>query len=153
MKSTLLEKVDLEVSTKLSWGGKVVAVKRLNVSDSGNNIPELSCQSFENEIRTLTEVRHRNIVKLYGFCSWRDCLYLVYEYADRGSLRKELYGVEGQTQVLGWDARVKIVQELAHAISYLHNDCSSPIVHRDITLNNPSRISCHSYQTLESQGC
>ncbi|PQQ20648.1 putative leucine-rich repeat receptor-like protein kinase [Prunus yedoensis var. nudiflora] len=42
--------------------GQVVAVKRLNMSDS-NDIPAINLQSFENEIRTLTNVRHRNIIR------------------------------------------------------------------------------------------
>ncbi|KAM5563347.1 hypothetical protein ABKV19_018152 [Rosa sericea] len=116
---------------------RVVAVKKLNMSvDSSDDITELNRKSFENEIRTLTEVRHRNVIKFYGFCSWMSCLYLVYEYAVRGSLKMVLYGVEGEAEVLGWSTRVKIVQGIAHAISHLHNDCSHPIVHRDITLSN-----------------
>ena len=83
----------------------------------------------------MTEVRHRNIIKLYGFCCRKGCLYLVYEYVEWGSLRKVLYGVEGELE-LGWAKRVKIVQGVAHAIAYLHNDCSLPIVHRDVSVNN-----------------
>ncbi|XP_008235772.1 PREDICTED: probable leucine-rich repeat receptor-like protein kinase At1g35710 isoform X1 [Prunus mume] len=114
--------------------GQAVAVKRLNTSDS-NDIPAINLQSFENEIRTLTNVRHRNIIRLYGFCSRRGCIFLLYEYLERGSLGKALYGVEGVTQ-LGWATRVKIVHGLSHALSYLHHDCSPPIVHRDVTVNN-----------------
>jgi serine/threonine protein kinase len=91
--------------------------------------------SFINEIRTLTGVRHRNIIKLYGFCSRRTQMFLVYEHVERGSLGKLLYGREGKLE-LSWGTRVEIVQGIAHAISYLHSDCSPPIVHRDITLNN-----------------
>ncbi|ONH93181.1 hypothetical protein PRUPE_8G217700 [Prunus persica] len=114
--------------------GQVVAVKRLNMSDS-NDIPAINLQSFENEIRTLTNLRHRNIIQLYGFCSRRGCIFLLYEYLERGSLGKALYGVEGVTE-LGWATRVKVVKGLAHALSYLHHDCSPPIVHRDVTVNN-----------------
>ncbi|XP_042973807.1 MDIS1-interacting receptor like kinase 2-like isoform X2 [Carya illinoinensis] len=114
--------------------GQIVAVKRLNMSDS-SDIPAASRQTFENEIRMLTEVRHRNIIKLYGFCSIRGCMYLVYEYVERGSLGNVLYGVEGKVE-LDWVTRVKIVRGVAHAVSYLHHDCSPPIVHRDITVNN-----------------
>ncbi|XP_016650389.1 PREDICTED: probable leucine-rich repeat receptor-like protein kinase At1g35710 [Prunus mume] len=114
--------------------GQVVAVKRLNMSDS-NDIPAINLQSFENEIRTLTNVRHRNIIRLYGFCSRRGCIFLLYEYLERGSLGKALYGVDGVIE-LGWATRVKVVKGLAHALSYLHHDCSPPIVHRDVTINN-----------------
>ncbi|KAB2622938.1 LRR receptor-like serine/threonine-protein kinase [Pyrus ussuriensis x Pyrus communis] len=115
--------------------GQVIAVKRLNMSDS-NDIPAINLHSFQNEIRTLTSIRHRNIIRLYGFCSRRGgCIFLLYEYLERGSLGKALYGVEGVNELV-WATRVKIVQGLAHALSYLHHDCSPPIVHRDITVNN-----------------
>ncbi|KAJ7977197.1 putative Receptor protein kinase [Quillaja saponaria] len=114
--------------------GQVVAVKKLNVSDS-SDIPSVNRRSFENEIRTLTEVRHRNIIKLYGFCSSKGNMYLVYEYVERGSLGKVLYGADAEVE-LSWPTRVRIVQGIAHAVAYLHHDCSPPIVHRDVSLNN-----------------
>ncbi|KAJ8558178.1 hypothetical protein K7X08_004944 [Anisodus acutangulus] len=114
--------------------GQVVAVKRLNMSDS-SDIPLTNRRSFENEIRTLTEVRHRNIIKLFGYCSKNGCMYLVYEYIERGSLGKVLYDNEMGME-LGWGTRVRIVQGIAHALAYLHHDCSPPIVHRDVSLNN-----------------
>ncbi|KAB2636417.1 leucine-rich repeat receptor-like protein kinase [Pyrus ussuriensis x Pyrus communis] len=114
--------------------GQVVAVKRLNTNDS-NDVPAINLQSFQNEIRTLTTIRHRNVIRLYGFSTRKGCIFLLYEYLERGSLGKALYGVEGVTE-LGWPTRVKIVQGLACALSYLHHDCSPPIVHRDVTVNN-----------------
>ncbi|XLS60093.1 hypothetical protein HN51_014321, partial [Arachis hypogaea] len=114
--------------------GQVVAVKRLNISDS-NDISPVNRRSFENEIRTLTGVRHRNIIKLYGFCSRRKQMFLVYEYVEKGSLRKVLYGEEGILE-LSWKKRMKVVQGIAHALAYLHTDCYPPVVHRDVTMNN-----------------
>ncbi|XP_014629743.2 MDIS1-interacting receptor like kinase 2 [Glycine max] len=114
--------------------GQVVAVKRLNISDS-DDIPAVNRQSFQNEIESLTEVRHRNIIKLYGFCSWSGQMFLVYEHVQRGSMGKVLYGEETKLE-LSWATRLKIVQGIAHAISYLQSDCSPAIVHRDVTLNN-----------------
>ncbi|EOX94350.1 Leucine-rich repeat receptor-like protein kinase family protein [Theobroma cacao] len=83
--------------------GQIVAVKKLNISDS-SGILVTNRQSFENEIRLLTEVRHRNIIKLYGFCSHRGLIYLVYEYMERGSLKSVLHGAEGEVE-LGWATR------------------------------------------------
>ncbi|KAL3753090.1 hypothetical protein ACJRO7_000482 [Eucalyptus globulus] len=113
---------------------QIVAVKKLNAPESGD-VPAVNRQSFENEIHVLTQVRHRNVIKLHGFCSMRGCIYLVYEFVERGSLAKVLYGGTGAAE-LDWGTRVKIVQGVAHAIAYLHHNCSPPIVHRDITLNN-----------------
>ena len=44
--------------------------------------------SFLNEIRGLTNIEHRNIAKLHGFCSSSKHTFLVYEYLEQGSLAK-----------------------------------------------------------------
>ncbi|XP_039165337.1 MDIS1-interacting receptor like kinase 2-like [Eucalyptus grandis] len=92
-------------------------------------------KEFLNEIRALTEIRHRNIVKLVGFCSHTQHSFLVYEYFDRGSLSTILSN-EKEAKELDWDKRVNIVKGVAHALSYMHHDCIPPIVHRDISSNN-----------------
>ncbi|GMH02570.1 hypothetical protein Nepgr_004409 [Nepenthes gracilis] len=114
--------------------GQVVAVKRINITEC-TDVPQINKWSFENEIQALTEVRHRNIIKLYGFCSRQGSMYLVYDYFERGSLGKVLYSKEGAKE-MSWGQRVKIVQGLAHALAYLHHDSTPPIVHRDISINN-----------------
>ncbi|XP_056689919.1 MDIS1-interacting receptor like kinase 2 isoform X5 [Spinacia oleracea] len=112
---------------------QILAVKRLNKTDSSDTqLTDL--KSFDNEIAALTQIRHRNIIKLHGSCSKSGNLYLVYDYAERGSLRGAVYGKEGS--LLDWGLRLKIIQGLANALSYLHHDCSPPIVHRDISMNN-----------------
>ncbi|PIN00354.1 Serine/threonine protein kinase, partial [Handroanthus impetiginosus] len=114
--------------------GQIVSVKRLNISDS-SDISLTNRHSFENEIRTLTEVRHGNIIKLYGYCFKRGSMYFVYDYVERGSLGKLLYDDEEAFE-LNWATRVRIVKGVAHALAYLHHDCSPPIVHRDVSINN-----------------
>ncbi|KAK9087796.1 hypothetical protein Syun_030190 [Stephania yunnanensis] len=81
--------------------GQVVAVKQLNVSNL-SDILEISHRSFLNEIQILTDVRHKNIVKLYGFYSKKGCIYLVYDFVERGSLGKLLRkDAEGRQANLG----------------------------------------------------
>nr|XP_027119360.1 MDIS1-interacting receptor like kinase 2-like isoform X1 [Coffea arabica] len=110
--------------------GEVVAVKRLH------NVPNVvKDKSFLNEIRALTEIKHRNIVKLFGFCSNAQHSILVYEYLERGSLAKIL-STEEAAKELDWQKRLNIIKGIAHALSYMHHDCSPPIVHRDISSNN-----------------
>ncbi|CDP18613.1 unnamed protein product [Coffea canephora] len=110
--------------------GEVVAVKRLH------NAPNVAKdKSFLNEIRALTEIKHRNIVKLFGFCSNGQHSILVYEYLERGSLAKIL-SIEEEAKELDWQKRLNIIKGVAHALSYMHHDCSPPIVHRDISSNN-----------------
>ncbi|KAH9790050.1 MDIS1-interacting receptor like kinase 2 [Citrus sinensis] len=112
--------------------GRVVALKKLHRSET----EELAfLKSFQTEARLLSQIRHRNIVKLYGFCLHNQCMFLIYEYMEWGSLfcvlRNDVEAVE-----LDWTKRVDIVKSMAHALSYLHYDCKPPIVHRDISSNN-----------------
>ncbi|KAG5527463.1 hypothetical protein RHGRI_028379 [Rhododendron griersonianum] len=112
--------------------GKVVALKKLHRFEGEDPIFD---HCFRNEVQMLTNVRHKSIVKLYGFCLHNRCMFLVYEYMEKGSLfctlRFDVEAVE-----IGWIQRVKIVEAMAHALSYLHHDCTPPIVHRDISSNN-----------------
>ncbi|KAL4273886.1 hypothetical protein GQ457_13G025220 [Hibiscus cannabinus] len=61
--------------------GKVVALKKLHRLEAEN--PAFD-KSFRNEIKFLTEIRHRNIVKLHGFCLHRRSMFLIYEYMGKG---------------------------------------------------------------------
>ena len=92
-------------------------------------------KEFLNEIRALTEIRHRNIVKLHGFCSHSQFSILIYEYLEMGSLATILTNDDGAKE-LDWNKRDNIIKGVAHALSYLHHDCSPPIVHRDISSKN-----------------
>ncbi|CBI36564.3 unnamed protein product, partial [Vitis vinifera] len=86
-------------------------------------------------IRALTEMRHRNIVKLYGFCSHAEHTFLIYEFMEKGSLRHILSNEEEALE-LDWSMRLNIVKGVAEALSYMHHDCSPPIIHRDISSSN-----------------
>ncbi|MQM15714.1 hypothetical protein Taro_048664 [Colocasia esculenta] len=113
--------------------GKKLAVKKLHQFEGGGRADQL--KAFTNEIRTLMEIRHRNIVKLYGFCSHARSMFLVYEYVERGSLESSLSSDEAAAE-LNWPRRVALIRGLAHALSYMHHDCCPMIVHRDISSKN-----------------
>ncbi|KAJ4707479.1 putative Receptor protein kinase [Melia azedarach] len=111
---------------------KVVALKKLHHSET----EELTfVNSFQTEAAVLSQVRHRNIVKLYGYCLHKTCMFLIYEYIERGSLFCVLRN-DNEAVELDWIKRVSIVKGVAHALSYLHHDCSPSIVHRDISTSN-----------------
>ncbi|ONI35100.1 hypothetical protein PRUPE_1G515900 [Prunus persica] len=108
----------------------LVAVKKLHIPCDG-----VWRKEFLNEVRALTEIRHRNIVKLYGFCSHARHSFLVYEYLERGSLFSILCNDE-EARKFDWIKRVNIIKGVAHGLSYMHHDVSLPIVHRDISSKN-----------------
>ncbi|KAM1007814.1 hypothetical protein ACFX2A_004424 [Malus domestica] len=112
--------------------GSIVAVKKLHQKLDGE---ETSQKEFHNEISALINIRHRNIVKLCGFCSNSQHSFLVYEYLEKGSLASIL-SKEDEAKELEWSRRVRIVKGVAHALSYLHHDCVPPIVHRDLSSSN-----------------
>jgi len=112
--------------------GQVVAVKKLH---SLQNEEMSNLKAFTNEIHALTEIRHRNIVKLYGFCSHRLHLFLVYEFLEKGSMDNILKDNE-QAGGFDWNRRVNVIKDIVNALCYLHHDCSPPIVHRDISSKN-----------------
>ncbi|XP_073362686.1 MDIS1-interacting receptor like kinase 2-like [Aegilops tauschii subsp. strangulata] len=90
---------------------------------------------FRSEMEILSQIRQRSIVKMYGFCSHTVYKFLVYEYIQQGSLHKTLENEE-LAKELDWHKRIALVNDVAQAISYLHHECSPPIIHRDITSNN-----------------
>ena len=92
-------------------------------------------KAFQSEICTLTNIRHRNIVKLHGYCSHAKHSSLIYEFIERGSLRRILSNREEAIE-LDWVKRLNVVKGIANALSYMHHDCIPPIVHRDISSNN-----------------
>ncbi|XP_028768316.1 MDIS1-interacting receptor like kinase 2-like [Neltuma alba] len=114
-------------------GSQVVAIKKLRCEADSLDIE--SIKSFKSEIEAMTETRHRNIVKLYGFCSDPLHTFLIYEYMERGSLNDMLRNEEKATE-LDWPRRVGIVKGVAQALSYMHHDCNPPIIHRDISSKN-----------------
>ncbi|XP_021685670.2 MDIS1-interacting receptor like kinase 2-like isoform X2 [Hevea brasiliensis] len=112
--------------------GDTVAVKKFH------SLPhdEMADQKeFLNEIRVLTEVKHRNVVKLYGFCSHVRHTFLVYEYLPRGSLATILCNDEAAKE-FGWDKRLTVIKGAAYALYHMHHECKPPIVHRDISSKN-----------------
>ncbi|KDO36237.1 hypothetical protein CISIN_1g039179mg, partial [Citrus sinensis] len=75
--------------------------------------------------------QHQNIVKLYGFCLHKKCMFAIYKYMERGSLCCVLHK-ENEALELNWTNNVNIAKCVAHALSYLHHHCTPSIIYRDI---------------------
>nr|GMD45847.1 probable L-type lectin-domain containing receptor kinase S.5 [Ipomoea batatas] len=103
-----------------------VAVKRINATSHQGEREYLA------EICTIGRLRHKNLVQLQGWCHDKEQLLLVYEYMQNGSLDRYI----GNNIFLNWETRFKILSGLASALLYLHEECGSPVVHRDVKPNN-----------------
>ena len=87
----------------------------------------------------LTELRHRNIVKLHGYCLHKRCIFLVYQYIERGSLFCFLNN-DVEAMKLDWTRRMNIIKSIAHALSYMHHECIPLFIPLIIPLMHKSLI-------------
>jgi len=105
---------------------KVVAVKRSRIGNVDR------ADEFVQEIIILSQINHRNVVRLLGCCLEVEVPILVYEYIPNGTLFQLIHGNHGGRQPISLEARLKMAQESAEALSYLHLSTNRPIVHGDV---------------------
>lgn len=109
--------------------GSVVAVKCL--TERGERFEK----TFMAELVAVAHLRHRNLVRLRGWCIHEEELLLVYDYMPNRSLDRVLFK-NGGSALLGWETRKKIVNGLAAALNYLHEKLETQIIHRDVKASN-----------------
>ncbi|RDX62971.1 Wall-associated receptor kinase-like 9, partial [Mucuna pruriens] len=107
--------------------GKIVAVKKFKV--------EGKVEEFINEFVILSQINHRNVVKLLGSCLETEIPLLVYEFIPNGNLFEYLHK-QNEDLPITWDMRLRIAIEVAGALFYLHSSAAQPIYHRDIKSTN-----------------
>ncbi|GJV22164.1 kinase-like domain, phloem protein 2-like protein [Tanacetum coccineum] len=108
-----------------------VAIKRIKNQEGE--------KGFIAEIETLTSCKHENIISLLGFCyEGNGAMILVYEHASKGSLENYL-GSSDKMANLNWLQRLYICLDIAHGLSYIHNNTDhgkQKMIHRDIKSDN-----------------
>ncbi|XP_031287790.1 phytosulfokine receptor 2-like [Pistacia vera] len=125
---------------KLS-NGVTVAIKKLD-KDAFQGFRE-----FRAEMETLGKLRHRNIVKILGYCVSDLDRVLIYEFVEKGNLDQWLHDTVTESDdvddtrqsfcrlPLSWETRVNVVSGVANGLAYLHG-LEKPIIHRDIKASN-----------------
>ncbi|KAI5331659.1 hypothetical protein L3X38_021785 [Prunus dulcis] len=112
---------------------KVVAIKKSKVSAP---ITETQSLEFVNEVIVLSQIHHKNVVRLLGCCLETQTPILVYEYISHGTLHDHIHRKDNKYPRLPLDLRLKIAADTAEALSYLHHYTEPPIIHRDVKSMN-----------------
>ncbi|KAG7997701.1 hypothetical protein I3843_01G222700 [Carya illinoinensis] len=105
-----------------------VAIKRMTATKT---------KEFMAEMKVLCKVHHTNLVELIGYAATDDELFLIYEYAQKGSLRNHLHDPHNKDHTpLSWIMRVQIALDAARGLEYIHEHTKTHYVHRDIKTSN-----------------
>ncbi|XP_074284456.1 putative receptor-like protein kinase At5g20050 [Silene latifolia] len=114
--------------------GTCVAVKRIEGQERGE-------KEFLSEVAAIGSIQHINLVRLYGYCVVPSGpRFLVYEFIQKGSLDGWIFPRRDRRNrpggCLPWHIRWSVAIDVAKALSYLHHDCRSRILHLDVKPEN-----------------
>ncbi|XP_026390911.1 L-type lectin-domain containing receptor kinase IX.1-like [Papaver somniferum] len=112
---------------RLNDSDQPVAVKKFTRGSSQGT------KEYINEVTIISQLSHRNLLQLIGWCHEKKELILVYELMPNGSLDSYL---SGKRNHLVWAIRYKVALGLANALLYLHEEWGKCVLHRDIKSSN-----------------
>ncbi|GBG86821.1 hypothetical protein CBR_g42104 [Chara braunii] len=132
-------KLDQQNNYGCVYLGKItpVTVKRLEGGDSMTS--QLWHVRLTREVvELLKSLRHSHLQTLLGVCYGGNCL--VYEHMDNGNVKEWIASTKGPRRgFLPWYVRLRIMAQIAQAVSFLHSSKSlggGPIIHRAIKPEN-----------------
>ncbi|KAJ1696975.1 hypothetical protein LUZ63_005487 [Rhynchospora breviuscula] len=108
---------------------EMVAIKKCKI------VNESKKKEFGKEMIILSQINHKNIVKLLGCCLEVEVPILVYEFVQNGTLFNYIRR-KNEGSHISLSLRLMIAYESADALAYLHFSASPPIFHGDVKSAN-----------------
>ncbi|XP_065036833.1 putative wall-associated receptor kinase-like 16 [Musa acuminata AAA Group] len=108
---------------------RVVAIKKPKIIDESQK------NEFGKELLILSQINHKNIVKLLGCCLEVEVPMLVYEFVSNGTLFQLIHD-NNRASPFSLATRLRIAHESAEALAYMHSSASPPIIHGDVKSSN-----------------
>ncbi|KAL7217575.1 hypothetical protein ACSBR2_010934 [Camellia fascicularis] len=110
--------------------GKIAAIKVLSPES------KQGAREFLTEIKVISDIKHENLVELYGCCVEGEHRILVYNYLANNCLAQTLLGGGHSSIQFSWRIRTKICIGVAQGLAFLHEEVRPHIIHRDIKDSN-----------------
>ncbi|GJY53041.1 kinase-like domain, phloem protein 2-like protein, partial [Tanacetum coccineum] len=108
------------------WSGELININARRI----NKEWEQAEQQFWMDISMLSNLKHKNLISLVGFCDEKDDKVIITMNETRGWLYEYL----DKPVLLTWVRRLEICVGLSHALSYIHHDKlrNFSVIHRNI---------------------
>lgn len=103
--------------------GITVSVKKIELEPKGMDL-------MLQFMRRIGNTRHKNLIRLLGFCYNRHQAYLLYDYLPNGNLAEKIKAKSD------WTTKYKIIIGIARGLFFLHHDCYPAIPHGDLKASN-----------------
>ncbi|XP_039071526.1 leucine-rich repeat receptor-like protein kinase TDR isoform X2 [Hibiscus syriacus] len=81
-------------------------------------------------ITQMGNARHRNLIRLLGFCYNKHMAYMLYDYLPNGNLAEKVRIPRD------WSTKCRIIIGIAKGLCFLHHDCNPAISHGDLKSSN-----------------
>lgn len=102
------------------------------VKDTKSTIEE---RKYRVAVSKIGSIYHKNLVKLEGYCCELNHRFLIYQYAENGSIEKHIEDPK-LCKKLTWRKRLEICLSVAKAICYLHTGCREFVCHGNLKCEN-----------------